>query len=268
MLHGFPESALLSWHHQLQHFRASPDKYFVVAPDMRGYNQSDKPLEVSSYRLNELARDVIDIIDHYGKSYAIVVGHDWGAVIAWWTAISYPERVSKLAILNVPHPAAMQKHLLKNVSQLKKSWYMFFFQLPILPELKFARKDFQFPVSALATARAGTFGKGDIELYKKIWNEPNEIASTINYYRAAFRSKLAEEGKLTSSIIEKGTKVQPPTLVIWGKNDAFLEAEMATASVEEWCANGKLQFLDASHWVQHEEPALVNKYLDAFFESK
>lgn len=267
LLHGFPETALLSWHHQLQHFRTL-DKYFVVAPDMRGYNKSDKPENVFDYRLNELARDVVDIIDYYGKSYATVVGHDWGAGVAWWTAIMHPERVEKLAILNVPHPSAMVKQLKESRGQLKKSWYIFFFQLPFIAEMKFVKDDYEFPISALATAKADTFGRDDLALYKQAWSEPNAITSSINYYRASFRGRVLgeQEAKIVQSILDSHLKVQPPTYVIWGTKDAFLEPAMAKVSVDVFCRNGTVSFLEASHWVQHEKPKTVNKALTEFLE--
>jgi len=265
-LHGFPETALLSWHHQLHHF-GEQDNYFVVAPDQRGYNTSDKPAGVENYRLNELAADVVSLIDYYQKDSAIVVGHDWGAAVAWWTAITHPTRVSKLAILNVPHPAAMERYLFTHLSQVRKSWYIFFFQLPFLPEFRFARDDFAWPWTGMGTAAPGTFGSDDRALYLQAWSEPGAIENSINWYRAALRFKIAEEGQTTRSVIREGTKISSPVLILWGKNDAFLESEMAQISLE-YCKDGKLHFFESSHWLQHERPEEINKHLEEFFAKK
>src|SRR5512146_911539 len=108
--------------------------YHVVAPDQRGYNLSDKPRDVGAYRISELARDVIGIIDHFGREKAALVGHDWGAAVAWDTTIHFPERIERLAILNVPHPAAMARALSGFTRQVLRSWYIYFFQVPALPE--------------------------------------------------------------------------------------------------------------------------------------
>jgi len=131
LLHGFPEFSY-SWRKQIGSLTEAG--FRVWAPDQRGYNTSDKPDGLDAYSLDELAADVIGLIDAAGVEKALIVGHDWGASVAWWTAGKYPERIHKMVVMNVPHGGVMQKHLKKSLTQLRKSWYMFFFQIPWLPE--------------------------------------------------------------------------------------------------------------------------------------
>jgi pimeloyl-ACP methyl ester carboxylesterase len=126
-LHGFPEF-WYSWRKQIGYFA---DKgYLVCAPDQRGYNLSDRPEGIGAYKVDELAKDVLDLIDCYGRDKIFLVGHDWGAAVSWWLALKYPQRIERLVIMNVPHPLVMMKNLMTNPKQIEKSWYIFFFQLP------------------------------------------------------------------------------------------------------------------------------------------
>jgi pimeloyl-ACP methyl ester carboxylesterase len=131
LLHGFPE---LSYTWKAQLAALSEAGCFVVAPDQRGYATSDKPEGIRAYHLDELARDTVGLIDHYGREDAVVVGHDWGAAVAWWVALQHPQRVRRLVVMNVPHPTVFERTLRTNLGQLKRSWYMGFFQLPHFPE--------------------------------------------------------------------------------------------------------------------------------------
>jgi pimeloyl-ACP methyl ester carboxylesterase len=137
LLHGFPEF-WYSWRHQLQ---VLGRKFHVVAPDMRGYNLSDKPPRVEAYRIEKLVEDVVGLIKYFGAEKAAIVGHDWGAGVAWSVAQKYPERVTRLAVMQVPPAAAWRANL--TLRQLLRSWYMFFFQLPKVPEWVISRKDFE-----------------------------------------------------------------------------------------------------------------------------
>jgi len=126
-LHGFPEF-WYAWRKQIGYFA---DKgYLVVTPDQRGYNLSDKPEDIAAYKIDELAKDIIGLIDAYGRDKIFLVGHDWGASVSWWVALKYPERIKKLVIMNVPHPKVMAKNLFGNPRQMQRSWYIFYFQLP------------------------------------------------------------------------------------------------------------------------------------------
>ena len=180
LLHGFPEF-WYSWRHQLDFLSK---RYHVVAPDMRGYNLSDMPARVEDYRLDVLVEDVAGLIQHFGALQAAIVGHDWGAGVAWALAQKYPERISKLAVLQVPPAAAWRANL--TLRQLLRSWYMFFFQIPRLPEAiisssNFARLEYVFKDKVV---RAGAFTDEDIEAYKEALRRPGALTGAINYYRA------------------------------------------------------------------------------------
>lgn len=258
LLHGFPEF-WRGWHLQIPLLVQAG--YRVIVPDQRGYNTSDKPLDVVDYRLDRLAGDVVGLLDHLGVSRACIAGHDFGASVAWWVAAFHPDRVRSVAVLNVPHPKVMQKKLQGSLRQMLKSWYMFFFQLPGVPEWWFARKNFRFGERVLlASSRRGTFGPADLEAYRRAWSEPGAVRAMIHWYRAAFRFRLPE----TTSA---GWRVSPPVLILWGEDDRFLSVEMARESLG-YCARGRCVLLPGvSHWIQHEEPARVADELIRHFST-
>jgi len=140
LLHGFPEF-WYSWHRQIEPLAAAG--FRVIIPDQRGYNKSSKPRGAKRYDVTALVSDVIAIADQLGQQRVFLAGHDWGAAVAWSVTLLHPDRVAKLAILNVPHPSVMRRFLKKNRAQRRKSWYMFFFQLPWLPEAFFSASDFR-----------------------------------------------------------------------------------------------------------------------------
>lgn len=256
LLHGFPEF-WYGWRYQIEALAAAG--FRVLAPDQRGYNLSDKPKSVHDYNLDQLAADVVGLIDAVGREKAFLVGHDWGGASAWWAAIKHPERIEKLAILNSPHPRVMRKNIFHNPVQRKKSWYFFLFQIPFLPERRMRKNNWQIGARALQrTSRQGTFTETDMALYRKAWSQPGATTGMLNWYRAAFRSR---PGRVRSS------RVTMPTLILWGAKDKFLQREMAEQSIG-MCDDGKLVFIEnASHWVQHEEAGRVNQYLYEFFRS-
>ena len=252
LLHGFPEF-WFSWHQQIAPLAAAG--YRVWVPDQRGYGLSEKPAGIKAYRIDQLAADVVGLIDAAGERQAIVVGHDWGAAVAWHTALKYPERVARLAILNVPHPVVMVQNLRSNPRQLLKSWYIFFFQLPWLPETLIALGNWRAGVASLqGSSRSGTFNDKDIELYRNAWSQPHAMTSMINWYRAMIK----HPPKIN------GPQITVPTQIIWGMRDRFLSADMARQSLA-FCRDGRLAFIEtATHWVQHEEPKRVNAILLSF----
>ena len=254
-LHGFPEFSF-AWKAQIPYF--AEQGYRVWAPDQRGSNLSDKPRGIAAYNLDELAADIMGLMDAAGEKKAFLVGHDWGAVVTWWIAAKYPERINKMVILNVPHGKVMRKHLKENRQQRRKSWYMFAFQLPWLPEWMARRKNWRLAVRALtATSKRGTFSEKDLDLYREAWSQPRAITSSINWYRAAFRKRPPNP---------KSSRVTVTTLMIWGKKDVFLGSEMAQESIE-LCDDGRLVMLDdASHWLHHEQPDRINQLISEFFD--
>jgi epoxide hydrolase 4 len=252
LLHGFPEF-WYSWRHQIPALAAAG--FHVVVPDMRGYNLSDKPVGGRAYDTDLLANDVAGLVRHFGEQ-AHVVGHDWGAVVAYVTAMRHPTMVRKLAILNVPHPARMLEGF-RTLKQLRKSWYMFFFQLPKLPEYLLARDGFSFLKRSLRSGGSGSFSDEDLERYVEAWERPGALTAMINYYRSALRtSPRAAESRLSP--------IEASTLVIWGERDPFIGAELAEPSAR-WVANVRVERLpEAAHFVQRDAPERVNELLCSF----
>jgi epoxide hydrolase 4 len=256
LLHGFPEF-WYGWRKQIQPLADAGFRVWV--PDQRGYNLSDKPRGIAAYKIDELARDVVGLMDAAGVDKCYIAGHDWGAAVAWWVALHYPNRLQKLAILNVPHPAVMMQTLSSSLTQLKKSWYMFFFQIPFLPEAILRNNDWERMVGMLKnSAKPGTFSNDDIEQYIHAWWRKDAITSMLNWYRAV----LQMPPKLSAD-----QRVRIPTLLLWGANDIALDRQMAQPSLE-LCDQGKLVlFENSSHWVQYDESEMVNKYLLDFFST-
>jgi epoxide hydrolase 4 len=255
LLHGFPEF-WYGWHRQIEPLAAAG--FRVIVPDQRGYNLSSKPSGVASYAIPELVSDVIAIADQLGQQKIFLAGHDWGAAVAWSAALLHPERISKLAIINVPHPSVMRRFLYRRVDQMRRSWYIFFFQIPWLPERIFSAFDFYMGRrTLLRSSRPGTFSPDDLAQYHAAWSQPGALTAMINWYRAAvrYRGKFADR------------TVRVPARILWGERDKFLLAEMARESLR-FCTNAELfPFPDASHWLQHEEPEKVSQLLVEFFQS-
>ncbi|MCE7735150.1 MAG: alpha/beta hydrolase [Candidatus Heimdallarchaeota archaeon] len=251
-LHGFPEF-WISFRRQVDALIAAG--YQVMLPDQRGFNLSDKPWRIGSYKLDKMAADVIGLIDHAGKDKAYVVGHDWGAAVTWFLGSSYPDRLHKIITLNVPHNSIFRKYMFTNKEQRKKSQYMYDFQWPIVPQIALRRKDFKNLVKTIQKSSVkGTFSDADMEEYKSAWKQRRAIPCMLNWYRASFRRKLKMPNR----------QVTIPNLIIWGEKDNFLMKEMAEASLK-YCDQGKLEYIeDATHWVQHEKPELVSKLIVDF----
>jgi len=259
LLHGFPEFHY-GWRKQVTALKEAG--FHVITPDQRGYNLSDKPKGVSAYKLETLAKDVISLFDHYGIQKARLVGHDWGAVVAWYVAIRYPERLEKLTILNVPHPDVMVRFILEKAEQRKRSWYVFFFQIPWFVEWVLSKNDYRNMVRMMyGSGRKSTFSRSDMDEYKKAWSQPGALSAMINWYRSIVRESV-------KNILwkKRGSerRIKVPTLMMWGMNDVALSHEMARPSID-LCDNGKLIFFEkATHWVQHDEADEVNKNLIEF----
>lgn len=253
LLHGFPEF-WYGWRRQIGPLAAAG--FRVQIPDQRGYNLSGKPRRVSSYNLDRLAGDVVGLMDAAGVAKARVVGHDWGGVVGWWLGIQHPQRLERLALLNIPHPLVMETTLRRSAVQRKKSRYIFFFQLPWLPERIFRRDDFAYAEKTLrVSSRPGTFSDEDVARYKEAWSQSHAVRSMIHWYRAALRARPRRP---------KSPRVTVPTLLIWGTQDRFLGQEMALASIA-LCDQGRLERIpEATHWVQLEEPERVNRLLVEF----
>lgn len=253
LLHGFPEF-WYGWHRQIEPLAAAG--FRVVVPDQRGYNLSSKPSGVAAYALTELVSDVIAIADQLGQEKIFLAGHDWGAAVAWTATLLYPQRIAKLVVLNVPHPSVMRHFMMKRLPQMLRSWYIFFFQLPYLPEALFSAFHFGMGTkSLLRSSRPGTFSAEDLAQYRAAWSQPGALTAMINWYRAGFRLRAKFANR----------NVRAPTRILWGERDAFLLSEMAHESLR-YCTDAELfTFANASHWLQHEEPARVSELLVEFF---
>jgi pimeloyl-ACP methyl ester carboxylesterase len=257
LLHGFPEF-WYSWRHQIEPIAAAG--YRVVAPDMRGYNLSSRPQGWRDYDLQLLAGDIAGLIRGLGEDGAHLAGHDWGAAVAYGVAMYHPELIRRLAILNVPHPVRMLEGF-RTLRQLRKSWYMFFFQIPRLPERLIARDDFSFAKRSLRSDSKDAFTDEDLDRYVEAWSRPGALTGMINYYRAALRrSPRNAEARLAP--------IQCPTLVIWGMRDRYLGSELADPP-RKWVPNARLERIeDATHWVQHDAPERVSELLIAHFGTR
>lgn len=258
LLHGFPEFRY-GWRNQIP--ALADAGYRVIVPDQRGYNLSDKPKGIKAYTVDKLAGDVLGLIDALGYERVNLIGHDWGAMVAWISAIRYPERLSKLGILNVPHPAVMINFLRRgDPEQLRRSWYIFAFQVPWLPEYYLRKNGWRNTMRVLrGSGKIHTFKDEDIAHYKEAWSKPGAMTAMVNWYRAALRHWPITEGDLC---------VKTPTLMLWGMQDVALSHRMARLSVD-YCADGKLVFFeDATHWVQHDEAEAVNQLLVEFLSEK
>lgn len=246
LLHGFPET-WLCWRHLIGPLAEAG--YHVLAPNQRGYPGSGRPRHVSEYALDALAADVVGLIEATGRGKAVVVGHDWGGVVAWWVATRHPERVERLAVLNAPHPVAFRRYLVRHPAQFLRSWYAFSFQLPWLPEALFRRIGRWLLVR---TSRPGAFPEQVLDEYQRAWSEPGALTGMIHWYRAALRHRPSAA---------PDPRVHVPALLIWGTGDAFLVRGLAEASLA-LCDDGRVAWLEGvTHWVTHEEPERVLRLL-------
>jgi len=237
--------------------------YHVVAPDMRGYNQTEKPLGGGHYRLSALMEDIKGLIHHLGESSAVLVAHDWGGGVAWPFAAYYPQMVDRLIILNCPPPAVLMRHLMSNRAQLRRSYYMFLFQIPFLPEAVMRARDYELIERAFRgwAIDKSAFSDHDIAMFKEAAAKPGALTGGINYYRAAFRSFLRSPRLNASS----GAKVRCPTLVIWGEEDKALGKELTEDFYGEVDGPLEIKYIpDCSHWVQQEQPETVNSFIADF----
>lgn len=253
LLHGFPEF-WYAWRRQIGPLAAAG--YRVLAPDQRGYNLSEKPRDLRAYGLDELAADVVALIDASGREKAVLVGHDWGGVVAWHVATRHPQRVERVVALNAPHPAVILRHLWTHPTQTLRSWYVFAFQVPWLPELGLRSLGGR-PLAELLrrSSRPGTFSDDDLARYRRAWEQRGALRAMVNWYRAGLRRPPSEPAR---------PRVPMPALILWGVKDPALSTDLARGSLA-LCDQGRLEFFDdATHWLPHEEPETVSRRLLAF----
>jgi pimeloyl-ACP methyl ester carboxylesterase len=262
LLHGFPEF-WYSWRHQLM---TLGERFMVVAPDMRGYNLSDKPARVEDYKMNLLVDDVLGLIHHFGQQQAAIVGHDWGAGVAWAVAQTHPEYVSKLVAMQVPPFPVWKRNM--TLRQAFKSWYMLFFQLPRLPEWLMSASDYAFVerIFKKTVARPGTFTDTDIAIYKNALREPGALTAAINYYRANVFSLFMKRRREQEEIADG--RIRVPTLFIYGEQDHAVVPE-TVRDVKSYidAPYREVRIKQSAHWVQNEAFMEVNAALQSFLAS-
>ncbi|MBI5365965.1 MAG: alpha/beta hydrolase [Planctomycetes bacterium] len=253
-LHGFPEF-WWSWRHQLAEFARD---YTVVAPDLRGYNETDKP--ATGYEMPVLVEDVVQLLRALGAERAVVAAHDWGGAVAWSLAISRPDCVERLIAMNIPHPALMLRALRTNPRQMLRSWYIAFFQIPWLPEFCLRWNGYWAIGRAFRgmAPRPDAFSDADLQVFKDAMARPGAVAAAVAYYRA-LRSPATHRLARASDM-----RVRAPTLLIWGEQDTALGKEL-TYGTEEFVPDLRIKYIpQSSHWVQQEEPELVNRFMREF----
>jgi len=258
LLHGFPEF-WYSWRHQIpalaRHFK-------VVVPDLRGYNDSDKP--ASGYDLDTLSADIRGLIDRLGYTKAHIVGHDCGGAIAWNLAQKFPEQLNRLAILNAPHPQRFVQEMASNFDQLRRSWHILAFQVPGIPEwlIRQNLKDFVENILQGQAVRKGAFSAEETKIYQTALEKPGVLAAAMNYYQQMFHPQR---------LWHWGQKLEPvtvPTLVLWGEEDAFLSHTLVEGLDRLITAPFKLKLIpNCGHWIQQEAPQTVNRELLNFLRN-
>jgi len=256
-LHGFPEYWAM-WRPLLEHFGARG--WCAAAPDLRGFNLSEKPAAVEAYRAKHLVADVLALAAHYTKDKFVLVAHDWGGAVAWGVAIAHPERLSKLVMLNSPHPYLFWRELCNNPAQQKASEYMRFFRLSkaerVLSENGYARL-------------LGAFSDLDEDARKALveaWSQPGALTGGLNYYRASpmYPPSPDDPGAKKLQLKPGDFTVKVPTLVLWGERDTAL-LPGCVEGLDQVVPDLKLvRFPDASHWIARERTAEVIREIEAF----
>ena len=246
LLHGFPEN----WQVWRELMNSLVEQgYWVWAPNQRGYHLSDAPQGVKDYTLDKLSADVLGLIDAAGREKAVLIGHDWGAMVSWWVAIHHPDRLGRLIALNGSHTKVGREFRRSNCRQILKSWYVFFFLIPGLPEWMARKSKWRILIRGMEkAARPGTFSEAYWADSRTAWSSPGVFRAMLHWYRA---------GMLHFPKMKENPRVDIPVLLLWGEKDHYIHRSLADASMK-WCGNGKLVvFPDAGHWILHEEGEAV-----------
>jgi pimeloyl-ACP methyl ester carboxylesterase len=256
LLHGFPELAH-SWRRQLPALAAAG--YRAVAPDQRGYGETELR---GPYDVDTLAGDVVELVHALGRERATLVGHDWGGAVAWTVAHEHPDTVDRLVALNCPPPELLARELRTSLGQLRRSWYIAFFQLPWLPERRMTRDRAAVVARALigGSHNRAAWSPEDVELYRAAFSRPGRAKAAIDWYRTAFRRSLVPHRR------RPRPRISAPTLVLWGMADRFLSPALAErAKLSRVLAPGNepdiVLIEEAGHFVQNEAAERVNREL-------
>jgi pimeloyl-ACP methyl ester carboxylesterase len=258
LLHGFPEF-WYSWRYQIP---ALAKHFKVVVPDLRGYNDSEKP--ETGYDLDTLSTDIQSLIERLGYQSAHVVGHDWGGAIAWRLAQKCPNFIDRLALLSAPHPQRFARELLSNLDQIRRSWYVLAFQVPNLPEwvIQLNLREFVRNMFQEQAVRKGAFTQEMIQKYQAALQKPGALGAAVNYYRQLFALGNWMDW------VRSPDPISVPTLVLWGDEDSILSPKLMDG-IEHWIS-APFQFKlipHCGHWIQQEAPQTVNRELIQFLRS-
>ncbi len=249
LLHGFPEF-WWSWRHQIAPLAQAG--FRVVAPDLRGYNDTDR---TGPYDLDTLAGDIANLVRHLGQSRATIVGHDWGGAITWYLAANRPEVCERAVVLNAPHPAVFRQVIRSSYRQLRRSWYMFFFLLPRLPERRLLKDDARI-LKRMYLANSvdrSPFSDDVIRPFREAIMKPGAAAAALGYYRARDISRMPI--------------INQPTLLIWGKDDRALGYDDLVPPTLFWVRDLWIEPIDrCGHFVHEERPEDVNRTLLEFLQ--
>eukprot|EP01111_Echinosteliopsis_oligospora_P016588 TRINITY_DN6955_c0_g1_i2.p1 TRINITY_DN6955_c0_g1~~TRINITY_DN6955_c0_g1_i2.p1 ORF type:complete len:362 (-),score=81.83 TRINITY_DN6955_c0_g1_i2:19-1104(-) len=263
LLHGFPET-WHCWAHLIPVLAAKG--YHVIAPDMRGYNLSDKPAGVDEYKVTKLTSDVEELITVFGHKTANIVAHDWGGVVAWAFTTNYSHIVDKLVVLNAPYTQAYQRAVKKNLSQVLSSWYIFFFQIPIIP-INLLKHDTEATAREFLVTNKKVNIETDVQIVASAMAQDGAVESMLNYYKALFKALAAGDPKKGKRSQAPPTKHKTPVLVLWGEEDIALVKQVADAS--EWFQDFTIRYIPkCSHWVNYDAPDEVKREVVKFFERK
>lgn len=265
-VHGFPEF-WYEWESQLLEFGRD---YFAVAPDLRGFNLSAKPTEVKQYRAHHIVEDLRLLAEQLGYRKFILVAHDWGGAAAWQFAISHPQLLEKLVIINSPHPLTFMRELINNPAQQAASGYMNFFRTDkaeaTLQENNYARL-----CKMMGMGTSTAWFNDDVKAkYIQAWSQPGALTGGLNYYRATpmYPPTENDPGPKALNLDPAQFRVNVPTLVIWGEKDSALLVSNLDG-LDEYVGDLQVKKIaDGSHWVSHEKPELVNRTIREFIESK
>lgn len=257
LLHGFPE---MWWSFRYQIDALAEAGFRVVVPDLRGYNDSDKR---GPFDLDTLAADVRGLVAHLGVEKVLLVGHDWGGALAWHVAATLPHIVEKLAVLNCPHPAQLQRALQKSRKQLRQSWYVFFFQLPWLPERMLTRDRGRGICKMYRAMAIDPSNFSDEELAPFVDNvlRPGAASAMLGWYRAAFSSAIEQRRRGWRYPV-----IEAPTMLVWAKDDKALDYDALVPGTERLAIDLRIEpIARCGHFVQAEQPARVNELLLEFW---
>lgn len=259
-LHGFPEHAL-SWREQLPVLARLG--YRAWAPNQRGYGRSSRPAKVADYAIENLMADVAGLIDASGAKRTVLIGHDWGAVVAWAFATRQVRPLDALIIMNVPHPMCYLQRLYRS-AQFFKSWYIFFFQLPWLPEWLLTRRKAR-AVSGMVlktSTNRDKFPRDLLDVFQQNAQSPGAVTAMLNWYRAAFRRGAMRQRRAGFPVIHTRT------LMIWGEEDTALD-KSTTYDTHRYVSDLTLRYLPGvSHWVQQDATEAVNEMMTCFLTQK